>query len=89
MQDRHPARPAEGTRGRSVGKEWAEGHSGEAGRKRPGDQTAASTREPGGDGISTSSDAGKRQQVSFPACAEPARTLGTGSWLLGMRRLSS
>lgn len=47
--------------------------------RRPGDQTAL---PPGSLAETESPPAvmpGKRQQVSFPACAEPARTLGTVS----------
>lgn len=49
--------------------------------RRPGDQTAL----PPGSLVKTESPPaempGKRQQVSFPACAEPGRTLGTvGCW---------
>ena len=49
--------------------------------RRPGDQTAL---PPGSLAKTESPPAempGKRQQVSFPACAEPGRTLGTvGCW---------
>lgn len=47
-----------------------------------------STREPGGDGISTSSDAGKKATGLLPGVCRACQDTGD-SWLLGMRRLSS
>lgn len=63
-------------RGKGVGRGTLGGEE-----RRPGDQTAL---PPGSLAETESPPAampGKRQQVSFPACAEPARTLGTvGCW---------
>lgn len=61
-------------RGKGVGRGTLGGEE-----RRPGDQTAL---PPGSLAETESPPAvmpGKRQQVSFPACAEPARTLGTVS----------